>query len=36
VTDALLDNLDVPRAVATAMDGGGEAARLLLRVLSLT
>jgi L-cysteine:1D-myo-inositol 2-amino-2-deoxy-alpha-D-glucopyranoside ligase len=35
VTAALLDNLDVPRAVATARDSGGEAARLLVRVLSL-
>jgi hypothetical protein len=36
VTAALLDNLDVPRATAIARDSGGEAARLLLRVLSLT
>jgi cysteinyl-tRNA synthetase len=36
VAAALLDNLDVPRALATARDSGGEAARLLLRVLSLT
>ena len=36
VTAALLDGLDVPRAVATARDSGGEAARLLLRVLALT
>src|SRR6266542_5058373 len=36
VTAALLNNLDVPRALATARDSGGEAARLLLRVLSLT
>jgi cysteinyl-tRNA synthetase len=35
VTAALLDNLDVPRAVAIARVSGGEAARLLLRVLSL-
>jgi len=35
VTDALLDNLDVPRALAAAGDGGGEAARLVLRVLAL-
>jgi L-cysteine:1D-myo-inositol 2-amino-2-deoxy-alpha-D-glucopyranoside ligase len=35
VTAALLDNLDVHRAVSTARDSGGEAARLLLRVLSL-
>ncbi len=36
VTAALLDNLDIPRAIAIARDSGGEAARLLLRVLSLT
>jgi L-cysteine:1D-myo-inositol 2-amino-2-deoxy-alpha-D-glucopyranoside ligase len=36
VTAALLDNLDVPRALAIARDSGGETARLLLRVLSLT
>ena len=36
VTDALLDDLDVPRAIAVARDAGGEAARLLLRVLTLT
>ena len=35
LTDALLDNLDVPQAVAIAGQDGGEAARLLLRVLSL-
>jgi L-cysteine:1D-myo-inositol 2-amino-2-deoxy-alpha-D-glucopyranoside ligase len=35
VTAALLDNLDVRRAVAVARGSGGEAARLLLRVLSL-
>jgi cysteinyl-tRNA synthetase len=35
VTAALLDNLDVPRAVAAAVDQGGEAARMLLRVLAL-
>jgi L-cysteine:1D-myo-inositol 2-amino-2-deoxy-alpha-D-glucopyranoside ligase len=35
VTAALLDNLDVPRAIATGQDNGGEAARLLLRVLAL-
>jgi cysteinyl-tRNA synthetase len=35
VTAALLDDLDVPRALAIARDDGGEAARLLLRVLSL-
>ena len=36
VTAALLDNLDAPRALAVAREDGGEAARLLLRVLSLT
>jgi cysteinyl-tRNA synthetase len=36
VTAALLDNLDIPRAVEIARDSGGEAARVLLRVLSLT
>jgi cysteinyl-tRNA synthetase len=36
VIAALLDDLDVPRALAIARDSGGEAARLLLRVLSLT
>lgn len=36
VTEALLDDLDVPRAIAVARDGGGEAARLLLRILTLT
>jgi cysteinyl-tRNA synthetase len=35
VIAALLDNLDVPRAMAIARDNGGEAARLLLRVLAL-
>jgi len=35
VTAALLDNLNVPHALAIARDSGGEAARLLLRVLSL-
>jgi cysteinyl-tRNA synthetase len=35
VTTALLDDLDVPRAIEVALDGGGEAARLLLRVLTL-
>jgi L-cysteine:1D-myo-inositol 2-amino-2-deoxy-alpha-D-glucopyranoside ligase len=35
VTAALLDDLDVPRAVGIALDNGGEAARLLLRVLAL-
>jgi cysteinyl-tRNA synthetase len=36
VATALLDDLDVPRALAIAQDAGGEAVRLLLRVLSLT
>jgi cysteinyl-tRNA synthetase len=35
VVDALLDDLDVPRAVTIALDGGGEAARQLIRTLSL-
>ncbi len=35
VTGALLDDLDVPRALAVAREAGGEAARLLLRVLAL-
>jgi cysteinyl-tRNA synthetase len=35
VTAALLDDLDVPRALAIARESGGEAARLLLRVLAL-
>ncbi len=34
-TAALLDDLNVPRAVEIARDGGGAAARLVLRVLSL-
>jgi cysteinyl-tRNA synthetase len=36
VADALLDDLDVPRAVAVARESGGAAARSLMRVLSLT
>jgi L-cysteine:1D-myo-inositol 2-amino-2-deoxy-alpha-D-glucopyranoside ligase len=36
VVAALLDNLDVPRALATAREAGGETARFLMRVLSLT
>jgi L-cysteine:1D-myo-inositol 2-amino-2-deoxy-alpha-D-glucopyranoside ligase len=36
VAAALMDDLDVPRALAAAIDGGGDAARLLLRVLALT
>jgi L-cysteine:1D-myo-inositol 2-amino-2-deoxy-alpha-D-glucopyranoside ligase len=35
VTAALRDDLDVPRAVEVALTDGGEAARLLLRTLSL-
>ncbi|MCW2547112.1 MAG: Cysteine--tRNA ligase [Mycobacterium sp.] len=37
VTDALLANLDVPRAVDAAIDadGGGDAARLLIKLLGL-
>jgi cysteinyl-tRNA synthetase len=35
VIAALLDDLDVPRAIEAALDGGGAAARLLLRVLAL-
>jgi cysteinyl-tRNA synthetase len=35
VLAALLDDLDVPRAVGVALDAGGDAARLLLRTLSL-
>jgi cysteinyl-tRNA synthetase len=35
VTAALLNDLDVPRAIEAAADGGGEAARLLLRVLAV-
>lgn len=35
VTAALLDNLDVPQALAIALAEGGEAARLLMRVLAV-
>ncbi|MCM3845736.1 cysteine--tRNA ligase [Pseudonocardia sp. DR1-2] len=35
VRDALLDDLDVPRAVATALESGGEAARTVIRTLAL-
>jgi len=35
VVDALLDDLDVPRALDVAEEVGGEAARLLLRTLAL-
>ena len=33
--EALLDDLDVPRAVSIALEDGGAAARLLTRVLAL-
>ena len=36
VLDALVADLDVPGAVSAALAGGGEAARLLLRVLGLS
>lgn len=36
VCSALLDNLDVPRALELARHAGGETARFLMRVLSLT
>jgi hypothetical protein len=36
VTAALLNDLDVPRAVDIALEDGGDAARLLVRVLSLS
>ncbi len=35
VTDALFDDLDVPRALAIAEESGGEGARLVLRVLAV-
>jgi cysteinyl-tRNA synthetase len=35
VAAALLDDLDVPRALAVATEAGGSAGRLLIRVLSL-
>lgn len=35
VTDALLDDLDVPRAIASALASGGAGARLLVRALGL-
>lgn len=35
VVEALLEDLDVPRAVAVALEHGGKAARLLVRVLGL-
>lgn len=36
VTSALLDDLDVPGALAVAEESGGEAARLALALLALT
>jgi cysteinyl-tRNA synthetase len=36
VPAALLDDLDVPRAVAIALDDGGQAARTLIEILALT
>ena len=36
VTAALLDDLDVPRALAVAEEAGGEAARVALSVLGLS
>jgi len=35
VTAALVDDLDVPRALAVAEDAGGDAARLVVRTLAL-
>ena len=35
VAAALLDDLDVPRALAVATEAGGAAGRLLIRALSL-
>ncbi|GAA4985900.1 cysteine--tRNA ligase [Pseudonocardia tropica] len=35
VRDALHDDLDVPRAVGTALESGGEAARAVIRTLAL-
>src|SRR5262249_10176288 len=35
VVDALIDDLDVPAALAIAEESGGEAARLVLRTLAL-
>jgi L-cysteine:1D-myo-inositol 2-amino-2-deoxy-alpha-D-glucopyranoside ligase len=35
VADRLLDELDVPGALEVAVEAGGDAARLLVRVLSL-
>jgi hypothetical protein len=36
VSDALLDDLDVPRALAIAREEGGEAARGLMHLLALS
>jgi cysteinyl-tRNA synthetase len=36
VPAALLDDLDVPRAVAIALEDGGQAARSLIEILSLS
>jgi cysteinyl-tRNA synthetase len=36
VPAALLDDLDVPRAVAVALEDGGQAARTLIEILALT
>jgi cysteinyl-tRNA synthetase len=36
VPAALLDDLDVPRAVAIALEDGGQAARTLIEILALT
>ena len=35
VLDALVDDLDIPRAIDVAIDGGGQAARDLIAVLAL-
>ena len=35
MTGALLDDLDVPRALAIALEDGGQAARTLIEVLAL-
>jgi cysteinyl-tRNA synthetase len=35
VRDALLDDLDVPKAVRIAIDAGGDAARQVMRTLAL-
>jgi cysteinyl-tRNA synthetase len=36
VPAALLDDLDVPRAVSIALEDGGQAARTLIEILALT